>query len=158
MFILFVFVPIYNCFMPEIGRRLCTNILNLIVYRWIFWDILSFVYIKVYSNMLFLWNLSPSRNSCPVKMGPIRCPETSVNSYHTTPRNTPKDLRFHHRGGSLKSMLFFSLRGFLFVFLKKWCKWPFFQPCFLLLSAEFVWFSIVKFCVICSSEYTILFI
>ena len=39
-------------------------------------------------------------------MGPIRCPETSVNNYHTTPCNTPEDRRFHqHRGGSLKSML-----------------------------------------------------
>jgi hypothetical protein len=37
-------------------------------------------------------------------MGPIRCPETSVNNYHTTPRNIPKDRRSNqHRGGSLKS-------------------------------------------------------
>jgi hypothetical protein len=36
-------------------------------------------------------------------MGPIRCPETSVNDYHTTPCNYPEDHRFHqHRGGSLK--------------------------------------------------------
>jgi hypothetical protein len=28
-----------------------------------------------------------------VKMGPTRCPETSVNNYHTTPCNYPK----HHR-------------------------------------------------------------
>jgi hypothetical protein len=26
-----------------------------------------------------------------VKMGPIRCPETSVNNYHTTPRNIPEE-------------------------------------------------------------------
>jgi hypothetical protein len=37
-------------------------------------------------------------------MGPIRCPETSVNNYHTTPRNIPEERRSHqHRGGSLKS-------------------------------------------------------
>jgi hypothetical protein len=24
-------------------------------------------------------------------MGPIRCPETSVNNYHTTPRNVPEE-------------------------------------------------------------------
>jgi hypothetical protein len=37
-------------------------------------------------------------------MGPTRCPETSVNNYHTTPCNYPKDHRLHqHRGGSLKS-------------------------------------------------------
>jgi hypothetical protein len=39
-----------------------------------------------------------------VNMGPRRCPETSVNSYHTTPRNIPEERRSHeHRGGSLKS-------------------------------------------------------
>jgi hypothetical protein len=29
-----------------------------------------------------------------VRMGPIRCPETSVNNYHTTPCNNPEDHRF----------------------------------------------------------------
>jgi hypothetical protein len=29
-----------------------------------------------------------------MKMGPIRCPETSVNNYHTTPCNYPEDHRF----------------------------------------------------------------
>ena len=29
------------------------------------------------------------------KMKPIRCPETSVNSYHTTPRNIPEERRFY---------------------------------------------------------------
>jgi hypothetical protein len=39
-------------------------------------------------------------------MGPIRCPETSVKNYHTTPRNIPEERRSHqHRGGSLKSKL-----------------------------------------------------
>jgi hypothetical protein len=28
-------------------------------------------------------------------MGPIRCPETSVNNYHTTPCNYPEDHRYH---------------------------------------------------------------
>ena len=42
-------------------------------------------------------------DSWPVRMGPIRCPETSANNYHTT-RNTPQGRRFHqHRGRSLKS-------------------------------------------------------
>jgi hypothetical protein len=41
-----------------------------------------------------------------VKMGPTRCPETSVNNYLTTPCNHPKDHRLNqHRGGSLKSNL-----------------------------------------------------
>jgi hypothetical protein len=39
-----------------------------------------------------------------VRMVPIRCPETSVNSYHTMPCNNPEERRSHqHRGGSLKS-------------------------------------------------------
>jgi hypothetical protein len=34
-----------------------------------------------------------------MKMGPTRCPETSVNNYHTTPCNYSKDHRLHqHRG------------------------------------------------------------
>jgi hypothetical protein len=33
-------------------------------------------------------------------------PETSVNNYHTTPRNIPEEHRSHqHRGGSLRSRL-----------------------------------------------------
>jgi hypothetical protein len=37
-------------------------------------------------------------------MGPIHCPETSVNNFHTTPRNIPEERRSHQlRGGSLKS-------------------------------------------------------
>jgi hypothetical protein len=39
-------------------------------------------------------------------MGPIRCPETSVNNYHSTLRNIPEERRSQvHRGGSLKSRL-----------------------------------------------------
>jgi uncharacterized membrane protein YbaN (DUF454 family) len=50
--------------------------------------------------------------SWPVKMGPIRCPETSVNNYHTTPCNNPEDQRFHqHRGGSLKSKFYACLKS-----------------------------------------------
>jgi hypothetical protein len=49
--------------------------------------------------------LSLLLGSRPMKMGPTRCPETSVNNYHTTPCNHPKDHRLHqHSGGSLKSM------------------------------------------------------
>jgi hypothetical protein len=38
-------------------------------------------------------------DSWPVKMGPIRCPETSVNSYHTTSRNIPEESRSLHVKG-----------------------------------------------------------
>jgi hypothetical protein len=31
----------------------------------------------------------------PLKMRPIRCPETSVMDYHSTLRNNPKDCRFY---------------------------------------------------------------
>jgi hypothetical protein len=42
--------------------------------------------------------------SWPLKMGPIGCPETSVQNYHSTLRNIPEERRYHlHRGGSLKS-------------------------------------------------------
>jgi hypothetical protein len=44
--------------------------------------------------------------SWSLKMGPIRFPETSVNNYHTTPRNISEERRSHqHRGGSLKSRM-----------------------------------------------------
>jgi hypothetical protein len=40
-----------------------------------------------------------------LKIGPIRCPETSVKSYHSTLRNTPEERTSHqHCGGSLKSL------------------------------------------------------
>jgi hypothetical protein len=44
------------------------------------------------------------QTSWPLKMGPIGCPETSVQNCHSTLRNIPKEGRPHlHRGGSLKS-------------------------------------------------------
>jgi hypothetical protein len=43
-------------------------------------------------------------------MGPISCPETSVNNYHTTPCNIPEQRRSHqHNGGSLRSRHYFIL-------------------------------------------------
>jgi hypothetical protein len=46
---------------------------------------------------------SPIR-SWPLKMGPIRCPETSAKDYHSTLRYTPGQRRYlQHRGRSLKS-------------------------------------------------------
>ena len=47
-----------------------------------------------------------------MKMGPIRCHETSVNNYYTTPSNIPEERRSHqHRGGSLKSVSTVSFRN-----------------------------------------------
>jgi hypothetical protein len=36
-------------------------------------------------------------------MGPIGCPETSVQNYLSTMRNIPEECRYVRRGGSLKS-------------------------------------------------------
>jgi hypothetical protein len=45
-----------------------------------------------------------SWTSWPLKIGPIDCPETSVQNYHSTLRDIPKQRRSHrNRGGSLKS-------------------------------------------------------
>ena len=39
----------------------------------------------------------------PLKMGPIGCPETSVNKYQSTLRNVAEERRSHvHRGASLE--------------------------------------------------------
>jgi hypothetical protein len=43
-------------------------------------------------------------------MGPVRCPEMSVNNYHSTPRNIPEENRSdQHRCGSLKSRMLITL-------------------------------------------------
>jgi hypothetical protein len=47
------------------------------------------------------WN-----NSLPVMMESIRCPETSVNNYHTTPCNNPEDHSFKKTGDIQKGMSF----------------------------------------------------
>jgi hypothetical protein len=42
----------------------------------------------------------------PLKMGPIRCPETSVNNYNSTLPNIAEERRYNqHHEGSLKSKL-----------------------------------------------------
>jgi hypothetical protein len=43
----------------------------------------------------FLSFLPSYSDSWPVKMEPIRCPKTSVNNYHTPPRNIPEERRSH---------------------------------------------------------------
>jgi hypothetical protein len=44
------------------------------------------------------------KKSWPLKMGPIGCPETSVQNYHSTLSNIPEERRSHeHRGESLRS-------------------------------------------------------
>jgi hypothetical protein len=47
-----------------------------------------------------------SWNACPLKMGPIGCPETSVRNYHSTLCKIPKESRSHlHCKGSLQSRI-----------------------------------------------------
>jgi hypothetical protein len=51
-------------------------------------------------------HLQGSWTSRALKIGPTRCPETTVKDYHSTLRNIPKERRCHqHRGGSLESNL-----------------------------------------------------
>jgi hypothetical protein len=86
----------------------------------LFWDITQHCVVIVYRRFETMYrshfhgsrvrvgkHIGPiftGQESWPVKVGPIRCLETSVNNYHTTPRNIPEDRRANqHRGGSLKS-------------------------------------------------------
>jgi hypothetical protein len=78
----------------------------------LFWDITQHHVVSIYrlfgttyrphlkgSGVLFFLD------SWPLKMGLIRCPETLVNNYHTTPCNIPEECRtYQHHGGSLKLM------------------------------------------------------
>jgi hypothetical protein len=68
-----------------------------------FWDVTQRRMVIVY------WRFGKTCRSglvAPCKMGPIRCPETSVKDYHSTLRNIPEERRSHqHRVGSLKSWI-----------------------------------------------------
>jgi hypothetical protein len=51
-------------------------------------------------------NLKSSGVSCLLEIGPIGCPETSVQNYHSRLHNIPEDRRSHlHGGRSLKSCI-----------------------------------------------------
>ena len=53
-----------------------------------------------YRSNLFFWG----GGSCPMKMGPMGCPDMSVRNYHYSLRNNPEEHSSHLlRGGSLKS-------------------------------------------------------
>jgi hypothetical protein len=51
--------------------------------------------------------------SSRVNMGQIRCAETSVNNYHTTPRNTPEQRRSLHTICVLLLMIYFMSDAYL---------------------------------------------
>jgi hypothetical protein len=64
-----------------------------------FRDKLSFPYSRVKKSKKTSWHL---------KMGPIACPETSVQIYHSTLRNTKEERGYHLRqSGNLKSSIVF---------------------------------------------------
>jgi hypothetical protein len=69
----------------------------------VFWNRVVIPYRRF--GTMYQSHLQGSRNPTrPLKMGPIRCPETSVKDYHSTLRNNKEERRTHqHRGGSLKS-------------------------------------------------------
>jgi hypothetical protein len=61
----------------------------------------SVVWLRIYVTVAGFVSFS---DSWPLKIGPIRCPETSLNNYHTMTRNIPEERRSHQHGvGSLKS-------------------------------------------------------
>ena len=100
-----------NCKRNEFKEGLIFTTCHLsVMLRFFFGYAMSFILCHEWLKLSELQNLTPERqvfsysDSWPVKMGPIRCPETSVNNYHTTPRNIQEERRSHqHRGGSLKS-------------------------------------------------------
>jgi hypothetical protein len=93
-----------------------------------------------------------------VMMGPIRCLETSVNNYHTTPRNTPEDRRFVYCSVLMLSAfevvfsfhdVFILLMGLYFLFL-------FFYICFDRISSRWLFtyaFVVVVFVVVMLAIY-----
>jgi len=66
----------------------------------------SFFFFTLFTNTDKLSHLEPSWISWLFKMGPTRCPETSLRNYHHTPRNILEERRSGlNRGGSLKSQM-----------------------------------------------------
>ena len=66
----------------------------------LFWDITRRRVIIVYRRFgttylshLHGWRVREAKDSWPLKMGLMQCPETSVNNYETTPCNIPEERR-----------------------------------------------------------------
>jgi predicted acetyltransferase len=88
---------------------------NLLLRFALFWDITQRLVVVMYRRFgtTYLSHLQETRSprtklsswtSWPSNMGPIGCPETSEQSYHSALLNIPEELRSHlHRAGSLKS-------------------------------------------------------
>jgi hypothetical protein len=88
-FIILKICPLLGCYAESSDNPLPT-----------FWDNVSVLSSR--AKTLFL----PSWISWHLKMGPMRCPETSVKDFQSTPHTTPEERRAHqHRGRSLKSFI-----------------------------------------------------
>jgi hypothetical protein len=74
--------------------------------RWIrsvlFWDITQRWVVVLYQRFGTTCRVHRRGSTEPVIMGPIGCPETSVQNYHSTLCNIPEERRSHlNRGGSM---------------------------------------------------------
>jgi hypothetical protein len=100
-------LPLYTVYVSHRPTRVPCSCL--LLRSALFWDITRRrVVITDVSGQRICPIFTGHRDSWPVKMGSIRCPETSVNNYHTTPCNIPEERRSHqYSGGSLKSCLLF---------------------------------------------------
>jgi hypothetical protein len=68
----------------------------------LFWDVTRRRVVIVYRRLGTTYRshhhgsrVRVGKDSWPVNMEPIYCPETSVNNYHTTPHNIPEERRYH---------------------------------------------------------------
>jgi hypothetical protein len=59
-----------------------------------------------------LWDITRCRTLDRVQMGPIRCPETSVNNYHTTPLNIPEERRSQQHISTDESLRLYTTNKF----------------------------------------------
>jgi hypothetical protein len=72
----------------------------------LFWDITQRRVVIVYRLFGTTYQSYLKKSRSPLKMGPIGCPETSVQNYRTTLLNIPEERRFRlRRCRSLKSLL-----------------------------------------------------
>ena len=93
------FLPVHSVFLDRFGWNSALKTPTRCRWATVTSDILkSVLYLGAYMKRHF-----SSRTSWPLKIGPIRCPETSVEN-HSTLRNIPEQCRSNqHRGGSLRS-------------------------------------------------------
>jgi hypothetical protein len=87
----------------------------------LFWDITERRVILLYRRFgtTYRSHIQRSWTSSSLTMGQIVRPETSVNDYHSTSRNSPEQRRSHqHSGRRLKSRIFsFPVLGFPSIYL-----------------------------------------